>query len=342
MFRATQRLTVGSFRASKSNKNLCTTSKRVYSDDSMPDKRVTFGRFPSMMNWGINFLPAGHEYVVERFGKFHSVQKPGLCLQIPFIDKFSYVVDTRELCIRIEPEIATSADNVFVTLGGNIYLRFFDTHNAAYGASKPLYAASQFAQSVMRTAVGDLNLDKLFSERGHLNTMVKAHMEEGIKKWGCEIIRFEITDLEPVDRAVKDSLHKQSTAERDRREIEITAGAHKKKVELEADAYKYQQVAEATGDAEKVKLAADASAYEIEKKAKAQENSINMIGSALQGESGDKVVKYLLSKDYIQEFGKLANQSNTMIIPQDMSNLASMIGTGYSVFDKITNKTTEE
>ena len=116
----------------------------------------------------------------------------------------------------------------------------------------------------------------------------------------------------------------------------------KKKVELEADAYKYKQVAEATGDAEKVKLAADASAYEIEKKAKAQENSINMIGSALQGESGDKVVKYLLSKDYIQEFGKLANQSNTMIIPQDMSNLASMIGTGYSVFDKITNKTTEE
>jgi regulator of protease activity HflC (stomatin/prohibitin superfamily) len=66
---------------------------------------------------------------------------------------------------RIDPQEATTADNVKIHLGGNLYVRFVDSYRAAYGAEMPVYAVSQLAQSIMRTAVGTYNLDKLFSER---------------------------------------------------------------------------------------------------------------------------------------------------------------------------------
>ena len=292
------------------------------------------GQFLPRINYGINFLPAGHEYVVERMGKFSKVKKPGLALLIPFIDKISYVVDKRELCLRIDPEIATTMDNVMVKLGGNLFITFRDSEKAAYGASQPIYAASQFAQSVMRTEVGKISLDKLFGERGALNIGVETNMNKCITEWGAVVNRFEITDLEPVDRAVSKSLHKQSTAERDRRETVITAEAVQRKIQLEADAYQYQQIAEAKGDAEKVRLAAEAKAYEIEKEADAQKKSITMINDSLKQEGGDKVGTYLLSQRYIEQFGHLAKVGNTFVLPTNLADIASVIGAGSISFNK--------
>ncbi len=69
-------------------------------------------KFTSRINTVINFLPAGHEYVVERFGKFSHVAKPGLNVLFPIIDKIAHVIDMRELCIEIDPLTATTEDNV--------------------------------------------------------------------------------------------------------------------------------------------------------------------------------------------------------------------------------------
>lgn len=310
------------------------------SSNSASDQLMRLGKFPGRGNYLANFLPAGSKYVIERFGKFNRVEQPGLCILVPIVDKISYVVDERELCIRIDPELATTSDNVKVSLGGNLYVQFYDAEKACYGASTPIYAVSQFAQSVMRTSVGGLILDTLFKERAILNVKIKEALFEGTEKWGCRVIRFEITSLDPVDKHVAESLHKQSTAERDRREKIITAEADRKQTELNADAYKYKQIAEAQGDAEKKKISADADAYAILKKAEAEKEGINLIASAMNSVGGSGSMNAKLAQQYISALEKMGGRS-TVIIPQNLSDIASMISVGSTVFKDLTNKGTE-
>jgi regulator of protease activity HflC (stomatin/prohibitin superfamily) len=280
-------------------------------------------------------------------GRYTRVAKPGLSLLVPFLHKVAYAVDKRELCFRIDPQEATTADNVKIHLGGNLYVRFTDSFLAAYGAERPIYAVVQLAQSVMRTAVGTYQLDKLFSERAALNTAVKEAMSgpDSAAKWGCEVLRFEVTDLEPTDRRVTDSLNKQSVAERERREMTITAEAQKQKVALESEAYRFQQITKAEGDAAQVKLAADAEAYRVQKEADARAYSTEKqaaaesmrlcaLSTALGG-SGVDAAHLVLSQQYIGEFGHLAQKGNTLIVPQNLADVAGIIASGAQALQRV-------
>jgi regulator of protease activity HflC (stomatin/prohibitin superfamily) len=310
------------------------THSRNQNANQSSDYLMRIGKFSSRPNVCINFLSAGCKYVVERFGKFSRVENPGLCFLIPFVDRIAYVVDERELCIRIDPELATSGDNVQVSLGGNLYVQFYDAEKASYGASTPIYAVSQFAQSVMRTAVGGLKLDTLFSERAALNTKIREELAEGTLKWGCKVIRFELTDIQAVDQNVAQSLHKQSTAERERREKIISAEAFKTETQLKADAYKYKQITEAEGDAEKTKITADADVYKTIKLAEAERQSIGLIASAMEESGGYDSMKTRLSIHYFDTLKTLGGKS-TIIIPQNLGDVASMIAAGQSVFSDL-------
>lgn len=327
-------------------------------NNTISDSKIRYGKFPSRWNWGFNFLSDGHKYVIERAGKFHHVCDPGFATLIPWVDRIAYAVDVREICLVINPQHGTTADNVRVRLAGNLYVKFTDPKKAAYGAEKPIYAVAQFAESVMRTSVGSFMLDKLFSERHALNLAIREEMEKGAQEWGCQVIRFEVTDLVPADQHVTDSMNKQSVAERDRRQLTITAEAHKRETELKSEAYRFKQQAEAEGDAQKIRLNADARAYEVERQAQAEatrvrlnaeakayemmqqadaeSKRIQMIGQALQ-ETGPNTAQMLLSQQYINELGKFAGKGTTLILPQTMSDLGSVIATGMASFKAITS-----
>jgi hypothetical protein len=90
-----------------------------------------------------NIVPQGHKYVVERFGKLHSIQDSGWFVAIPFVDKISYVIDIRERAMDIPPQMAITRDNVSVEVSGNLFVKFQDPQNAAYGALNPLYSVTQ-------------------------------------------------------------------------------------------------------------------------------------------------------------------------------------------------------
>lgn len=307
---------------------------------------IQTGKFPSRGNYGINILPQSFKYVIERFGRHTTTLDPGLTFLIPFVDKIAYVIDEKEIVIEVDPQIATTDDNVMIRMAGRLFLKFNDPEKAAYGANRPIYATTQFAQSVMRTVAGDYPLDRLFKERQALNTKIVESMQQGVAEWGGVVKRFEVTDLEPTDLAVSNSMHKQSTAERERREILINADAYKKETEKKADAYRYKQEMEAQGNAAKVKLEADAEAYrvqqmananafEIEANANAQTKGLEMIASVLAKEGGEQAIVKQLSEKYIEQFGKLAKESNTLVIPQNMSNMSSIIATGMEAYKKV-------
>jgi hypothetical protein len=94
-------------------------------------------------NTVFNIVPQGYKYVVERFGKLHSIEDSGWFLAIPFVDTISYVVDVRELAIDIPPQSAITRDNVAVEVSGNLFIRFVDPQKAAYGALNPIYSVTQ-------------------------------------------------------------------------------------------------------------------------------------------------------------------------------------------------------
>ncbi len=112
-------------------------------------------------NTVLNVCPQGEKMVVERLGKFKRVQEPGWFLAIPLVDRIAYRVDTREKAVKIPPQSAITHDNVSVEVSGNIYTQFRDATKAAYGSTNPLYAIKQHAQSSMRAAIGELELDEV-------------------------------------------------------------------------------------------------------------------------------------------------------------------------------------
>jgi hypothetical protein len=94
-------------------------------------------------NTVFNIVPQGHKYIVERFGKLHSIQDSGWFLAIPMVDQISYVIDIRERAIDIPPQSAITRDNVSVEVSGNLFIKFQDAEAAAYGALNPLYSVTQ-------------------------------------------------------------------------------------------------------------------------------------------------------------------------------------------------------
>ena len=128
------------------------TSQRVFSSYVL-DGWGGGGSGGSTWQWPVtrtntifNIVPQGHKYVVERFGKLHAIQDSGWFLAIPFVDQISYVIDIRERAMDIPPQTAITRDNVSVEVSGNLFVKFQDPQNAAYGALNPLYSVTQVSE----------------------------------------------------------------------------------------------------------------------------------------------------------------------------------------------------
>ncbi len=93
--------------------------------------------------------------VVERLGKFDRVEKPGWFIAIPFLDSIRYVHDMRELTLPIQPQMATTRDNVRVEIGGMVYLKFENSFKASYGASRPLLAIIEHVRTFVYFSLPD-------------------------------------------------------------------------------------------------------------------------------------------------------------------------------------------
>mmetsp|Transcript_33565 Transcript_33565/g.44311 ORF Transcript_33565/g.44311 Transcript_33565/m.44311 type:complete len:348 (-) Transcript_33565:483-1526(-) len=298
----------------------------------------TGGRFEqwpvTQTNTVINVCPQGHKIVIERFGKLSSVQDPGLFFAVPMIDSLSYVVDIRERAVEISPQKCITKDNVSVDVSGNVYIQFTDPEKAAYGSRDPLYAVRQHAQSAMRAAIGEMELDDILHARAKLNAIIKGAVQEAATAWGLEIKRYEITEITP-DKFISEAMDKQAAAERTRRERVLNAEGEKRSQQLESEGVKLklinesegrlQQVRnEATAMREKLILEAEGEATAIKARAQASAEAIIEIAKAISKEEGVTAAQMEVAKEYIKMYGEMAKQSNTMVFsdkPADINNL---------------------
>jgi regulator of protease activity HflC (stomatin/prohibitin superfamily) len=134
-------------------------------------------------NTVLNICPQGEVMVVERLGKLHAIKEAGWFIAIPVVDQIRYRIDMREKALTINPQAAITKDNVHVQVSGNLYCQFVDAEKAAYGSKNPLFAVKQLAQSSMRAAIGELELDQILHARAQLNTMIRTTIQDAATKW---------------------------------------------------------------------------------------------------------------------------------------------------------------
>ena len=165
----------------------------------------------SKTNSVLNVCAQGERMIVERLGKFHDVHDGGWFIAIPVVDQIRYVVDMREKALAIAPQACISKDNVAVQVSGNLYCQFIDPEKAAYGSKNPIYAVKQHAQSSMRAAIGEMELDQILRARAELNELIMESVQEAATAWGLVIKRYEVTEVTP-DQRTSEAMGRQAAA----------------------------------------------------------------------------------------------------------------------------------
>ncbi|CAM9514649.1 unnamed protein product [Ascophyllum nodosum] len=292
----------------------------------------------------LNVCPQGERMVVERLGRLHTIESPGWFFSIPVFDKIAYKVDMRERNITIAPQSAITKDNVSVEVSGNLYVRFTDPEKAAYGSANPLYAVRQHAQSSMRAAIGELELDEiLHASRAKLNDMIRLTIQTAADAWGLEVKRYEITEITP-DTQISEAMDRQAAAERIRRERVLTAEGEKKAYTLKSEGVKIQLINESEGQLiqvenaakatkERLKLEAEGEAEARIVKANAEAKALTLVAEALQEASGGDAAQLQIAKQYIEMYGEMGKTSNTMLFSDRPADVNALIGQAAAVLN---------
>lgn len=289
-------------------------------------------------------VPQQHAWVVERLGKFHAVLNPGLNMLIPFIDNVSYKHLLKEVPLDVPSQICITRDNTQLQVDGILYFQVTDPKLASYGTSNYILAISQLAQTTLRSVIGKMELDRTFEERDSINHTVVAALDEAASSWGVKVLRYEIKDLTPP-KEILHAMQAQITAEREKRaliaasegrkqeQINIATGEREAAIQRsqghmqaainQSEGEKQAVINQALGEAESIRLVALANAEAIAK-----------VAQSMKVEGGLEATNLKVAEQYIEAFSKLAKESNTLMLPSQAGDIASMVATALSVVKK--------
>ncbi len=282
-------------------------------------------------------VPQRSNFVVERLGKYSRTLDSGFHILIPFVDKVAYIHTLKEEVIDVTRQACVTKDNIQVGINGVLYIQVIDAHRASYGINDYRYAASQLAQTTMRSVIGQTSLDKTFEERAMINEAVVNALDEAAAPWGIKVLRYEISDIE-LPASIRDALEQQMRAERERRAaiaksegerqalINVSEGQKQEVINM-SEAEKQKQINEAEGRAEEIELIATATAEGLRK-----------IAIAINEPGGKDAVNLRVAEQYVKEFGNLAKVNNTMIIPAELSNIGGAVASITDIVKGIHNK----
>ena len=189
----------------------------------------------------------------------------------------------------------------------------------------------------MRSVIGKLELDKTFEERETINAVIVEAVDKASDPWGVKVSRYEVKNISPP-QSIKDAMEKQMRAEREKRAIIAESeGAKQAKINV-ADGDKQELIRKSEGEMQKRINEATGRASEIEQLANATANGLRAISKAISEENGLNAVNLRIAEQYLNEFGKLAKLNNTMILPSNLTDIASVVATATSVFNETKDK----
>ena len=282
---------------------------------------------------GVRVVPQQSAWVVERLGKFHQILEPGLNVIIPFIDRVAYRHSLKEVPLDVAEQVCITKDNTQLVVDGLIYFQVTDPRLASYGTSDYVTAIVQLAQTTLRSEVGKMELDQSLQSRDVINRQIVAVLDEAGRSWGVKVLRYEVKNLTPPE-AILRAMQAQITAEREKRaliaksegekqqEINLAEG-EKQAAILTSEGQKQSAINKAEGEATALRVVADATAA-----------AVNVVAEAIGKEGGLQAANLKVAELYIGALGNLAKTNNTMIVPTNLSDVASVVASAMTVLDR--------
>jgi regulator of protease activity HflC (stomatin/prohibitin superfamily) len=278
-------------------------------------------------------VPQQSAFVVERLGKYSSTLHAGFHILVPFIERIAYKHSLKETALDIAEQVCITKDNVQVGIDGVLYLQVLDAGRASYGISDYHFAIAQLAQTTLRSEIGKIDLDRTFEERATINHNVVDELDKATEPWGVKVLRYEIKNINPPADVLQ-AMEKQMRAEREKRAVILNsegdrdakinqAEGEKQRVIKESEAARQQQINEAAGEADAIMAVATATA-----------EGLRRVADAVATAGGREAMQLRVAEEYVRQFGNLARSANTLVVPANLTDVASMIAMATKVFDQ--------
>jgi regulator of protease activity HflC (stomatin/prohibitin superfamily) len=250
---------------------------------------------------------------------------------VPLVDRVAYRHVLKEFPLDVPSQICITRDNTQLQVDGILYFQVTDPKLASYGSSNYVVAITQLAQTTLRSVIGKMELDRTFEEREHINAAVVAALDEAAMNWGVKVLRYEIKDLTPP-KEILHAMQQQITAEREKRaliaasegrkqeQINIAAGEREASIQR-SEGLRQAEINKAQGEAAAILAIAEANAGAIRK-----------VAESIQSPGGMNAVNLKIAEQYVSAFSNLAKTGNTLIVPSNLSDLASLVTSATTVF----------
>lgn len=278
----------------------------------------------------VQVVPQQEAWVVERFGKFHTVLEPGLNFIVPMIDKVAYKQTLKEIPLDTTSQVCITKDNTQLQVDGVLYYQVTNPELASYGTSDFVTAITQLAQTSLRSVIGTMTLDKTFEEREEINTRVVQAVDEAAQTWGVKVLRYEIKDLTPPKEILR-AMQLQITAEREKRAVIATSEGQKQKEINIAEGERAAMIAQSEGEKQAAINKAEGEARAIEAVAQAQAEAIRLVAQAIQTQKGMEAVNLTVAEKYVEAFSQIAKTSNTLLLPANLADMGSMVAAAMAI-----------
>src|SRR5215813_12760816 len=280
-------------------------------------------------------VPQQSAYVIENLGKYSRTLQAGFHILFPFIERVAYRHSLKEQALDVAEQICITRDNVQVGVDAVLYMQILDPHLASYGITNYTFAIGQLAQTTLRSEIGKIELDRTFEARATINANVVSELDKASVAWGVKVMRYEIKNITPP-KDVLSAMEKQMRAEREKRAVVLTsegerdakinqAEGEKQQVIKASEATKQQQINEAEGQAAAILAVAAATA-----------EGIRQVAAAIRTEGGMEAVQLRVAEQYVSQFGQLAQKTNTVVVPANVTDVAGMVSMATSIIRKPT------
>jgi regulator of protease activity HflC (stomatin/prohibitin superfamily) len=179
-----------------------------------------------MLLW--SFIRILNEYergVMFTFGRYTGVKGPGIVLVAPFVQRL-VKVDLRVVVLDVPPQDVITRDNVSVKVNAVVYFRIVEPAKSVLQVANPYEATSQFAQTTLRSVLGQHEMDELLAQRDRLNLDIQHILDQATDAWGIKVANVEIKHVDLNETMIR-AMARQAEAERIRRAKIIHAEGEK-------------------------------------------------------------------------------------------------------------------
>ena len=298
---------------------------------------------------GVRIIKPYEQGLLIVLGKYKRRLNSGFNWVLPLISEV-IKIDLRTQVLDVPPQEVITRDNSPTTVDAIIYSRVVDPEKSYFEVSNYRLATISLAQTTLRSAIGNMNLDEVLYNRATINTTLCTTLDEATDPWGVKVEAVEIKEVQPSDRVTK-AMEEQTSAEREKRAVILKSEGERRSKILVAEGEKQSRILEAEGVKQSKILEAEGEklAQILRKQGESQGLRILSLGSATLDQKSLSVLS-------LNTLSKMADgQSTKIVFPFELTKLiegaSSYITSGrkieehklseYSDLEKIIGKTEE-